>query len=461
VTKMTTLSRWLSTGDVSSFNPERARTIFTTIFIVLNFLIGLIGGRLIKRHNQRKLLKNEPVPVTQLVPWLSLGSTYSYVWSLRKIPGGIFGILMIISGAFGIINQYFVSNYILSERRSSTCNFTSGLVTTHSSLFLRVPSSEWPTAVLAFSAHGVATANNGEIGIWSKIDDDISNFCPTKDDILGRWVCTQAADSIIAPNDWTTTNTVIEWTNRQGFLYKNAEYNAGSVLSNGRWTNLMAWSADVPTNSTTRWNVRATIATPNDTYVNSTASNFDCRLDIVVQTWKPASSDSQGTLTAWSQTMLGSVLEVPDSAYKGQLEKTLNTITMVAGSGNSHKWNKTTAVDTGAGASYGCVTQPTVIFNTVFATAFMLILLLILLCVVDLYDFVKNMLDKRHKVVDKMPFDMLDWHLGLVQKMVKNENLEMSKLRDYEFYWCESTGNFQCRIMANKVCFFKKDDVPC
>lgn len=64
------------------------RNIFTTIFIVGNLLVVVLGGRLIKRRAQRRIVKKESVSVTHMTPWFSLYSAGEYLWKFGKMPGG-------------------------------------------------------------------------------------------------------------------------------------------------------------------------------------------------------------------------------------------------------------------------------------------------------------------------------------------------------------------------------------
>lgn len=85
------------------------RNGYTTIFVVLNFAISWLGSRLLKRRVQHHLTlqkkgkQKKAVPINHLTSWLGgIGDFASYIWHVRRIPGGRYGILMLWTAVFGL-----------------------------------------------------------------------------------------------------------------------------------------------------------------------------------------------------------------------------------------------------------------------------------------------------------------------------------------------------------------------
>jgi uncharacterized membrane protein len=86
------------------------RVGFTTIFVALNFAISFLGSRLLRRRVQRQLTlqkkdskgKVSAVPINHLTPWLAIGDFSTYIWRVRRIPGGIYGVLMFGTAVFSL-----------------------------------------------------------------------------------------------------------------------------------------------------------------------------------------------------------------------------------------------------------------------------------------------------------------------------------------------------------------------
>ena len=119
------------------------RNILTSACLGLNFLITMIGAFFLKRRIQRVLLQSQnngkpsSVPIHYLTTWLSLGSVMSYVFKVHKLPGSIFGMLMLWTGIFSLAHQYFINTFVAQEPQIRYCLFEYGIVTTHQTdLFL-------------------------------------------------------------------------------------------------------------------------------------------------------------------------------------------------------------------------------------------------------------------------------------------------------------------------------------
>ncbi|KAK0123817.1 hypothetical protein ONS95_008813 [Cadophora gregata] len=158
---------WFGPESTSDLSPSAWRNIFTTLFVILNFLVAFIGHRLVRRQGHRTLLKSKPVPVSRFTPWLSLGSTFSYIWTLKRIPGGWLGLIMILSGLFGTGNRYIINSFIVQENVSVRCPFKTGMVTMMSSDKL-MPVSTWSATWLAINSLDLAHERKPRLGYTPK-----------------------------------------------------------------------------------------------------------------------------------------------------------------------------------------------------------------------------------------------------------------------------------------------------
>ncbi|KAI6712268.1 ATPase, P-type (transporting), HAD superfamily, subfamily IC [Marssonina coronariae] len=452
---------WLGSGETTHMSVAAVSNIFTTLFLVLNFSIAFVGHRLIKRQGHRNILKSKAVPVTHFTPWLSLGSAFTYIWTLRRIPGGYLGLIMIASGLFGTGNRYIINSCIVPDMAQGVCDFTSGLVATQNSFPIQ-PVSTWSGSYLALQSFEIARINNAEIGIYSKLNNDLTGFYPTINDLVGNWSCEPAADTAIEPEEWAP-KLLEDFLGRQEFLrvtrgsYWRGEY----TPSNGYFSGFMAWgpSGDPQSNTT---NVRAMISNPASTNgrVLETAAvvNIECK-QISLSNWIAASwpagnatgnSTIFDTYAEWAAPMFGFVKDKPRTEYPLQLTKVLNAMSMLSGSGNHDDHVADVAKSYNAGATYGCLLESTRIYNTVYIVTLVLFIILAAMIVVDVYDLVRTKLDKRHKEVERMPFDMLEWQVALVERMTGNSITSERQLAGYEYVWDGSAGRSYCRKIGEQ-----------
>lgn len=102
--------------NISTYSPaQRMQYLFIGIFLVLNFAISYLGSHLLRHRVQHHLTiqRDDPkdkapsVPINHLVPWLSIGDFATYIWYIRKIPGGRWGILMLGTAVFSLAQVNF------------------------------------------------------------------------------------------------------------------------------------------------------------------------------------------------------------------------------------------------------------------------------------------------------------------------------------------------------------------
>ncbi|KAL2059920.1 hypothetical protein VTL71DRAFT_10075 [Oculimacula yallundae] len=466
ISQMAGSTGWFGTID-SDLSASAWRNVFTTIFLILNFLVAFIGHRLVKRQGHRTLLKSKPVPVTRFTPWLSLGSTFSYMWTLRRIPGGWLGLIMIFSGIFGTGNRYIINSCIVPEEIAGTCPFETGIVTMRFGGASN-PISTWAVTLLAINAVNVARDRGAEVGIYSKVNNNVTSFYPRKEDVIGNWDCAVAAPAtVIQPQDWAK-GVLNGFLQNQTFISGKKFWAGSSNPARNVVTAFMAWGPyiDPATNKT---NVRAMISNPptQDGIIVEPANitNLECSLAIYNPNWKPApwpveSNRKDSAYEEWASLMNGFVLEVGPERYHSQLTKVLNAMSMISGSGNVHTFDSDVAESSGAGTEYGCLIPNTRIDLSVYVVAMALMGLVAIMLFIDIYDVVRNKIDKRHIAVEKMPFEMLDWQVALVERITGDEISKPKNLAGYEYFWDEETGTSHCRRSNKSIAIYEKVENP-
>lgn len=173
------------------------KNIFSIIFTVFGLSIAMIGSHFLKRRNLHRLTsvrhEDRIVAITEMTSWLSFGGTFKYTLKTRKLPGGRWGFLMIIAGAFALAHQFFVNSLVLDAyiNTSDRCTFSSGVITTMFSNVTFRPVTYFSAASTIFNAQVNVMNNGGAFGIWKKFDADSTHFRPYEDEVLGRWLCTE------------------------------------------------------------------------------------------------------------------------------------------------------------------------------------------------------------------------------------------------------------------------------
>lgn len=456
----------------STYDTITLRNVFTTVAVSLNFLITIIGSLYLKRSAQRILLqkkngKNETVPVKDLVSWLPLGTVASYIWRVRKFPGGIVGTLMIWTGIFSLAHQYFTNSFIASQSILGNCPFESGVVTTYNKGATQVPASDWPPARIVYEAYLAVQRNGGVSGIYDKIDQNTTHFWPQRSDLLGYWNCTQGTDDVIDSGSWDNFDTIDTWIGNNNFMYPDwldsgASYNDGSGLSG-----FIAWSASdfgstEEEETQKMWDVRAIIATQHEVGQNTTASMFHCDMINSQPSWVPPVMPSRYTLGNWTDMAYGILGDAERTDFGNQLQWILNGMTMIAGSGNNAERPLP------SGSYFSCVMGISKIGIEIFVLLGSLLLVLVCLVAMDLYSLLRYWRDPQHARVRDIPLDYISWQLATVRSADENTNLSEKDLGRFAFQWMEDkdaldfqevtpgvgflslAASFFCRIFAKK-----------
>lgn len=434
---------------IASMEPPRPassfRNIFTTIFIVGNFLVIFLGGRLIKRRAQRRIVKNNRVIVTHMTPWFSLYSTCQYAWKFGKMPGGFIGFLMIISGVFDRVDTYFVNTYITDYYSQSTCKFDHGLVAyfgdSANSRNAIAPASLWPLSILAVRA--LSFADEEKRGVYSKVDLKFNKkgtiFSPTEEDLLGHWKCSNESIIKFPSSNLNNSDAIYSAIYGQNFLYNRAISSAGTNTG-GNISEVMIWSANETESST--WEMKATMGVNvSDSLL---ATNYRCTYKSE-RNWNAPIIKLQPTLEDWRGLMVGYLVDSSIEFSASHIEIMLNAMSMVAASGNSLYYANNKALEEldWRDRSYGCTKIRAEVENQIWIVFFILVVVVGGLAVIDIYKLIRYKSSSRSKIADKMPFEMMDWQLVSIQHMTGKQDLKHEDLKDYEYFHDRSTGEIK------------------
>lgn len=179
------------------------------------------------------------------------------------LPGGSYGLLMILAGMFTLAHPYFVNNLIQSIDYpfDNICSFEKGIITTLGVGGL--PSSTFACANTVYNAQLSVNSNGGTQGIWKLINYTSDNFYPfERTDVLGRWSCTTQETTKLGLTQYSNVtnksilfDTVQTFLTDQNFLYNETNVTP-RVFYGGYSTGFLAWSANETNDSNNTWAVR-------------------------------------------------------------------------------------------------------------------------------------------------------------------------------------------------------------
>jgi hypothetical protein len=161
--------------------------------VILNFAIGFAGSFFMKRRNLHQLNSKKgsarKVPIDYLTSWLSLGGTLTYAWDTTfQLPAGYYGLLMLLTGSFGLAHQYFINSFVFPLSIQSTCPFEFGLVATRIPTYDNgniIPSNTLSPTTALYNAQYQVWVNGGEMGIWKKVNIPLLHSDPQQMISLG------------------------------------------------------------------------------------------------------------------------------------------------------------------------------------------------------------------------------------------------------------------------------------
>lgn len=448
----TTYSHFWQNGALFiSTDTALTRNILTTIFVILNFAIGLVGSFYLNRRNLHQLNSNKEldkkVPINYLTSWLTLGNTLSYAWNTFQLPAGYYGLLMLITGVFSLVNQFFVNSFVSSIPFQSTCPFEFGLVTTQIPSYDNgniIPSSTLSSAITLYNAQYQVWANGGEMGIWKKVNYTSVTFKPTTDDVLGGWNCSYAPSSTITSAQWANQTAFNSYIDKQIFLYPEYISWAGRQEAYGdAQMGFMAWSANRQDGSTEQWDLRALIAT-NLTGSSVPVTNLECNL-VAGPGWTPPIMPSNRSLDGWSHKTFGFIMNAQPEYYAFYMEWILNGMVMLTGSGNYDRFD-TSVLPEGASTYYGCNLTLTQIKVEVWVILGIGSIILLVLLLVDLFfalfHFIQLKRGNHKDIATVAPASLPEWQLALLRGVTGNDKIKPKEMRHYSYGWDSSRQKY-------------------
>ncbi|KAE9362942.1 hypothetical protein N431DRAFT_489904 [Stipitochalara longipes BDJ] len=419
----------------STIDPGLFRIVLRVYFISTLFLLGAIGRQCCKLAAKVDLLQGQTVSINRMTGWLQARDVAIVLWKLRRLPGGAWlGLMMIITSILTLTADLAVTGLVKPVNLPDLCPFTDGLILDWSSdveTFYAPPPNGYP-ALIAANVQAYSGQWNSTIphpyeclvGIYRKVPwDGDPSFCGNEQDVLGAWACTDAdRDYNFSPDE--SPSEISEWLYTNGLqYYSNASFtDYGDGL--GNTAHLAIWSSSALSDSTLApFDVMVSVDLNGDKLGQKTMKTYQCQVTGEVDSINRILSQMKSvtTLDQWVDGLEGILYmgaNTDISTYaQGNLERYLNSMTMVQGGSNTILSNYT--VD-GDHRYYGCVSEMTtlsagIIALVVFAGLILLITTvywLILLGFVGKHALFKKIRgDKSRKNIKPVPDSTLSWIL--------------------------------------------------
>ncbi|KAF2233757.1 hypothetical protein EV356DRAFT_577347 [Viridothelium virens] len=301
--------------------------------------------------------------------WLSGLDSVIALKTLKVLPGGWLGLIMILTYALSV-GADFVSTLIQSVPVRDRCPFGVGLVV--SDYRMGLPTSNGAPYMVVTQAQLKSIQNGGKQGIYAKVNRD-PRFSADVAGVLGEWTCTAKPQVLEYPFS-TSSDDVVSDIVQHNMLYS-TPVSVANANQDGTFSHLVILETSAGQTIDTTFNVRASVdlsAQGNDT---KRMQSYECALhdtyDMLTDIQKGI--DSFATLQDWKQTFQGSLYSgtgSPASPDAGSvLEQILNSMIMVA-SGNNYLLNSSMSTQ-----SQGCITTRTWILWELLLLAGIVVLL--------------------------------------------------------------------------------------
>ena len=386
-------------------------------------------------RNWQPMCRKKNIYVIRMTGWLGSFEPFLTCLSMRKVPGGWLGALMMISVALSYISDIAVSALIKPVQVSARCPFTTGLVSPTNEPLSVVPVNGSPYTVVS-NAQISSLANGGPIGIYKKVNQD-RNFQAQAEDIAGRWNCNDVGDDQIYELG-TSKADVVEDLQKRGLLFDTTAMYQFSALNNsfGHFVILTSSQSD---DALQPFNVRVSVQLEARSEVTKTMKSFDCSMNSPSMEWVLGNLSSQSTLQEWSLTFQGSMYNgtgttaAPDCDVR--LSRVLNSMVMIGGGGNYLLGSAP------LGSTQGCLAQRAIIPNTVLAIFGIITLILILLSLY-LFTLLLHYLgypSSQRTTLKHTPNGLVEWmahaaHASLsAEHNDTNQDVEPKELKRWEY----------------------------
>jgi hypothetical protein len=341
--------------DSSSAHVRLAlRVYFNVILLVLAF----IGDQCCKKKSHLRLLRKQPLEITQATGWLRGTSALYTMYSMRRSPAGWLGFVMILAGIFWLVADLVVSGLVVTVSVVDRCHFnTTGpyevMVSNHT-MGPYVPGTVGTLWDIITGAQRTSKANGGLTGIFNKTNTD-PLFRADAQDIMGRWDCQAVgADSTYLVEQNQTL--MIEDLISRGLLYESASYCATNYIGVNWYTQFVAWSPSVADWSwhleglsaseiidspeSHSWNVLAAVdMSPNATDAKVMRS-FNCTMNAPAVEFVLGKVQASSTLQEYCENVAANIYgyfrddSPPVPELGAAIASTLDTLIMMAGAYN-------------------------------------------------------------------------------------------------------------------------------
>ena len=405
---------------------KNVRTAFTLAFSVLAALIGLIGALYIRRRNQRLLLRNEfrTIPLNHLSSWMTVTELLRYFYKTRKLPAGGYGLLMLAVGAFELTSHVFVSQYINTSSRQTSCIFDRGIRDVGITLPL-VPQSSLAPATIALNTQIYNILNGGNLGIYNPaVNTETFSVSQSSPNFVGTWVCedvndpqtySQALNYTVIANDLESRGNLFETRNEYDFGF------TGNSSTDG----IFAWSASVDSDTQEPWDVKAAFSTSVVQGGTLTMTSYLCTVAAPAARSTLSYMTSGGTLDEWLETAFGFITTDYVEGAPGSLDVppamialTLNAATMVAATGNKLR-SPSDDVQT-----YGCILPFTAVNGEVIVAIFVVFLIFLFFVLGEIWLVCVTAWKRKMPLVEDVPGDLASWQTAMVNNFFPEDAVD-------------------------------------
>jgi len=304
----------------------KLRTWLRAYFTVLFVAFAPIANKVCAKRAQLKFHRNQTIRVRYLTGWLSVWQTLEYWYRLRGLPGGWFGLLMILVAALTILSDLAVSGLVRTVTVPSRCSFISGVVLPPVPVPWRVvPSNQQRAYRFAFEAQSISLRNGGYGGIYRKVNGE-PNFRADKLDVVGSWNCEDMAKTQDFDPD-TSIQAITTRLRASGVLY-NKSLSCSTLHADKSRSDWLILSASVPDGVEKPWDVQVAMdMNAQGPHKPINMKSISCKMNAPAVEWILARINSYQTLEKWCLGFTES-LENRTTA-EALLSQTLNSMIMV------------------------------------------------------------------------------------------------------------------------------------
>ena len=417
------------------YEPQLVRLILRIYFNVVFIVLAVIGNQCVLYSTKLNILRKESVNITRMTGWLGSFEPFLTSLSIRKIPGGWLGALMMVSVVLSYISDIAVSALIKPVRVSARCPFTTGLVSPTNDPLALVPVNGSPYTVVS-TAQLSSLANGGPIGIYSKVNLD-RNFQAQTEDIVGRWNCNDMEDDQVYELG-TSKADIAQDLRSRGLLFDTTTISEAAGLNNS-FGHFVIMTSSQSDDAQQPFDVRASVQLEARYDDTKTMKSFDCNMDAPSMEWVLGNMSSQSTLQEWILTFQGSMYNgtgttaAPDCDVR--LSWILNSMIMIGAGGNYLLGSAP------LGSTQGCLAQRADIPNTVLGI-FGIITLILILLFLYLFALLLQYLgypSLQRSALKHTPNGLVDWmtHAALASLSAEqndaNEDVESKELKRWEY----------------------------